>query len=310
MAHPTTNRVAVFHTQDGGTQWTTSDLAPAVKYGNLGFSIYLSAVSAKSAWIWATSFVGSNQATAALWHTRPDHPQWTRVWHGITRGLNGFQFLNGQDGVETGTSLVKSQVSMAYTTRSGAAWSPIHLGLSVGSFYPVTLPPARVAGQPRAAITAVLLEPTASTAAAVGIQFYRTISGGHTWTPLASNPVSKIAVAPSHIIQSWPSADNGWIVLGSMLYTTENAGVTWHPTSLPVGTPLSLQRLSASVGYLIESHDAQTHMLFWLILFVIGLTHYVVIATFSLSKMVGTRCRPTLIIRVWRRPCVLAVRPT
>ena len=49
---------------------------------------------------------------------------------------------------------------------------------------------------------------------------------------------------------------------------------------------------------------------FWFILFVIGLTHAVVIAAFGLRKMVGTRCSPTLVIRVVCRPSVWAVRPT
>ena len=182
-----------------------------------------------------------------LWYTRPNHPRWTRVWQGITQGLNGFQFLNGQDGVETGASLVENKVSMAYTATSGTTWSSIHLDLPVGSFYPVALPPTPVAGQPRAAVAAVLLEPVASTTTAVGIQFYRTISGGHIWTRLPSNLVNKVVFAPSQIIQSWPNADDGWIVLGSTLYTTQNVGDTWHPTSLPTGTPLSLRRLSASM---------------------------------------------------------------
>jgi photosystem II stability/assembly factor-like uncharacterized protein len=83
-------------------------------------------------------------------------------------------------------------------------------------------------------------------------------NGGQTWHMLPTTPDAILPQQPGIIFQAWITPQNGWVVLGTHLYRTADGGHAWAASTLPGGTVVNLDRVSATVGFALMQQQGHT----------------------------------------------------
>lgn len=249
------NAVEIWHTADGGGHWHESTIHGMIA-GGLGYT-YLAAIGNHDAWILGTTQGLAGSTGVALWQTTATQPQWTRVWSQIVGGeIMGLQFLNGRDGIVTGTS-VTAHALLVESRNGGRSWHSSPLSLPSDAYSPSTLAPSIVSASSAVLPVWLGLGPNTDKEHLV---IFRTLTAGRTWTKISSLPGT--FTIGTTIITRWVNANQGWLLVQAAdrahLYDTNNGGQTWTTLSIPAGVPWNRDRVSSQMGFMLMQARTDT----------------------------------------------------
>lgn len=243
MPGPGPDQVTLWSTTDAGQRWRQTRLARAIADGVS--QVLLTASQTTQVQCWVTSVIGANDERLAGWAVPLAGGSPSRLWAGITPTVTGLTFFTDQTEIRTGISLVQNRAVLARTTTGGRAWQSVPLALPPGAWYPWVEPPAAIRHRPLMAVLPVVLQPAPGMPGPERIAWYRTTTGGRRWRGLPRAPI--VPPAPvTALFQSWPSTDDGWVIVNHALSVTTTAGRLWARRSLPPGTPQDLYAINAT----------------------------------------------------------------
>ena len=257
------NAIQVWHTVDGGHHWTETMIHPAVPAG-LGLT-QVAAVGNRDAWIVAASQGLAGHVNIRVWRTSVQRPGWHPVYNGAMSATAGLAFATGSVGVLAGgTSIAygSHSASLIVTANGGDTWSPPRspLPLLPGDWATTVQNPAIVPHTREIVVPVVLQRAFPSTTAPTKAwwRLEQSTNGGQTWHMLPTTPDAILPQQPGIIFQAWITPQNGWVVLGTHLYRTADGGHAWAASTLPGGTVVNLDRVSATVGFALMQQQGHT----------------------------------------------------
>lgn len=255
------NTIQVWHTADGGHDWTETMLHPAVPAG-LGLT-HMAAVGNRDAWIVAASQGLAGHVDIRVWRTSVQRPGWHAIFDGALSATAGLAFATDSIGVLAGGRNIADgphSASLIVTADGGDRWSSPRspLPLLAGNWSTIVMDPAIVAHTREMVVPVVMQRafPSKSSPTKAWWRLERSTNGGQTWQMLPHTPDAILPQQPGVIFQGWITPQNGWVVLGSHLYRTSDGGYAWATSTLPAGTVVNFNRVSATVGFaLIQQND-------------------------------------------------------
>ncbi len=248
--------IEVWHTADGGRQWTETMVHPAVAAG-LGLT-RVAAVGNRDAWIVAASQGLAGHVEIRVWRTSVQRPGWHAVFDGAMSATAGLAFATGSVGVLAGGSNIASgphSASLIVTANGGDTWSSPRspLPLLASNWSTIVMDPA-IVPHTREMVVPVVMQrafPSKTSPTKAWWRLEQSTNGGQTWHMLPHTPDAILPQQPGIIFQAWITSQNGWVVLGSDLYRTADGGHAWAASTLPAGTVVNFNRVSAAAGFLL-----------------------------------------------------------
>ncbi len=254
----------VWHTGDGGQQWTRTVIHQVAPGGSMGLSD-IAAVGNRDAWVMAATQGLAGHVEFRVWRTDVQHPEWQAVSQGAAPNTAGLAFATGAVGVlAEGSNIVYGphSAALSVTTNGGSVWrSPQQrLPLLPGNWATTVLDPI-VVPHTQESIVAVLMQPPFPSKTAPLKTWWRlaeSINGGQTWQMLPTTPDPVLADPPNLIMQSWITPRIGWVVVGARLFQTTDAGHHWVNNPLPPGTVINMNQISVTQGFVLMRQGRQT----------------------------------------------------
>ncbi len=260
--HTEMGSAIVFRTSDGGQHWQQSRRMAGyagARPDTLKFS------DAKHGWLLLATSASMSQAGWDVYQTDDGGATWMRVMHkgyqqsaphalpGCDCQLN-LTFFDAAHGFATGYWGVAQNYSiLSRSFDGGHSWYPMQLPLPPGfriPFYATSPPTLSITGH--GLMLAHMVQPQA-------FVLYRTVNGGATWQPGAAlpGPAQVFFIAPGSF--SIPDTQHAFVLVRSVLYRTDNAGLRWyvvnHHLPLPVGLT-HIQFLNAFTGFAIPVDES------------------------------------------------------
>lgn len=256
--------IQIWHTGDGGQQWTATVVHKAGPGGSMG-GTNIAAVGNRDAWIIINSGALAGQVEFRVWRTSLRQSLWHRVFQGYVSGTSGLTFLTGIQGILAGGSNMyegPDSASLMVTDDGGLTWMPPRspLPLLPGNWATSVLTPVTVLHSRQTLVVPVLLQkpfPSKTDPLKTWWLLEQSTNDGSTWHQLPT-PEAVLTQPPQDTFQAWASMQNGWVVLGSRLFRTDTAGQQWSRSALPPGTVINLSRVSTTTGFVLVRQGMRT----------------------------------------------------
>lgn len=245
--------VTVFHTTDGGRNWSAGSLGSSSQ----GFATTITFVDATHGWILVNDGAFAGSDAIGLFGTTDGGAHWTLLVqtkagqasdHGLPLGgdKNGIAFLDTTTGWMTGHSN-GNDVWFYVTHDGGHNWQPQTLPLPMtgrigGSL--TTESPLLVGGQDGTL-------PVSDAGPPAKMRFFTTTDGGQRWTPAES--ITFPAGAPFPPMTFWLNTRDGWTTNGMTVDRTTDGGQHWQQLDANEqwGRPYQLDFVTAQLGWAV-----------------------------------------------------------
>ncbi len=249
----TTGAGMLYHTQDGGLNWTTT----ALPFDNARYFF----LTLNNGYALVDLGAGAGSHYVALYRTVDGGDTWAEVFThepGESKSLpesgskSGITFLDMNTGWVGGTIPMTDHFYFYMTTDGGATWTQetdISLPAPYAGSFLEVWPPFFVN-------TSVGILPVRAMASdsTMRLLIYRSTDGGQTWT--FQNAVQDGRAVDFH------SIDGGWVAAGTDLYQTVDGGATWTPVpgaGIPLGEGiLAVDFVDGQHGWVIATPDEST----------------------------------------------------